>query len=202
MRNNTLVIGTLALALTLSSSVQAQLGGIGKKKDAPSTAAKGGEAEVSGAEFLKKLTPGAIKFTQAYGKYYEALGDAGNAAKMQALAEQLETGGTITKDQQKMLDGGLKGVKEAAKQGDLANEEAKAKWKEGNKLYRLGLAEWVTISTSVALVIKNNPTAVASQPELGMAAGLCVKGLKDLTGYLEIAAAKVGEQKEMDKAAK
>jgi hypothetical protein len=97
------------------------------------------------------------------------------------------------------LNEALKDVKALAGKADLSNEEAKAKWKEGNALYRKGMAEWTVISAAVAMVIKQNPTAVATQPELGMAAGLCVKGLKDMSGYLEIAAAKAGEQKELAK---
>ena len=198
MRKQTILTGAIALAMavTFPLTSQAQLGGLGKTKAVPST---GGGAATSGADFLKQLTPGAVKFSQAYAKYYEALGQTEKATKMNAAAEQMQSGGTVTKENSAALNDALKDVKGLAGKAELSSEEAKAKWKEGNALYRQGMAEWTVISAAVAMVIKQNPTAAATQPELGMAAGLCVKGLKDMSGYLEIAAAKAGEQKEIAK---
>lgn len=201
MKNTKVLIAavTLAVAVTVSTTSQAQLGGILKKKE-PAGAGSAGAAD--GASFLKQMTPGAIKFTQAYGKYSEALGDTEHAAKMKVLADVMEKGGVLTKGQSKEMDDARKKISDATKQAKDFNDESKAKWKEATGLYSQGLVEWTVVSAAVAMALKDNPSAALTQPELGLAAGLCVKGLKDLTGFLEIAKAKSDMQKELDKAAK
>ena len=189
---------TLALALTLPASSHAQFGGLLKK-----AGGGGGDAGAAdGAALLKQLTPGAVKFNQAYAKYYESLGDTTNAANMKAQADQLEKGGSLTKEQSALMDENRKKIAAAAKTAGASDDAAKAKWKEANGLYAQGLLEWGAVSTAVALALKNNPSAALTQPELGLAAGLCVKGMKDLTGFLQIAKARSGTQGELDKAAK
>lgn len=190
---------TLAVAVTLPTTSQAQLGGLLKKKEA---AGAGSAGAADGASLLKQLTPGAIKFTQAYAKYSEALGDTENAAKMKVLADVMEKGGVLTKGQAKEMDDARKKILDATTQAKDFNDESKAKWKEANGLYGQGLVEWTVVSATVALALKDNPSAALTQPELGLAAGLCVKGLKDLTGFLGVAKAKSDLQKEMAKAAK
>jgi hypothetical protein len=114
----------------------------------------------------------------------------------------MEKGGVLTKGQAKEMDDARKKILDATTQAKDFNDESKAKWKEANGLYGQGLVEWTVVSATVALALKDNPSAALTQPELGLAAGLCVKGLKDLTGFLGVAKAKSDLQKEMAKAAK
>jgi len=189
-----ILAGAIALAPTNS---QAQFGSLSK-----SLTGGGGDASVDGAGLLKKLTPGGIKFAQAYAKYYDGLGNADAAAKLNALADEIQKGGTLSKDQSKVMDNARKEITKTLKEKGGQDDAAKAKFKEGNALYREGLAEWAVVSAAVAMALQNDPSAALTKPELGLAAGMCVKGLKDLTGFLEIACAVSGEKKEVEKADK
>lgn len=174
------------------------MGGIGKKAVGGADAA----AAVDGGALLRQLTPGAVKFAKSYALYYEALGDVEKAARLNAAAEQLGNGGALSKESQVQLDEARKDIAKLAKSAKAFDEAATGKWKEANKLYATGLAEWTVVSGTVAAAIKSDPKAVATNPELGLAAGLCVKGLKDLAGFIEIARARANEKDEQGKAAR
>ena len=79
MKLKQIIVALVTLVLTASFPTKslAQLGAFFSKKDAG-----GSNAAADGAGFLKQLTPGAVKFSQAYAKYYEALGNAEAAAKL------------------------------------------------------------------------------------------------------------------------
>lgn len=193
-----LAVGILAGAIAFApENSHAQFGNLAKSL--PGAAAG---AAIDGAGLLKNLTPGGVKFAQAYAKYYDGLGNSEAAAKLNALAEEIQKGGTISKEQSKSMDNARNEITKTLKEKSAQDDAAKAKFKEGNALYREGLAEWMVVSASVAMALKNDPSAALKQPELGLAAGMCVKGIKDLTGFIEIACAVSGEKSEVKKAEK
>lgn len=199
MKIKATIVKAVAIALTVAYPMTGvaqfgALGGIAKK------AAGGGGAAVDGAGFLKQLTPGAVKFAKAYALYYEALGDTEGATKLKVAAEQLEKGGAVSKDQQGLLDSSRKDI--AKKNIKPFDEAANAKWKEANAMYTQGLGEWVVVSGLVSAALANDPKAALTNPELGLAATMCVKGIKDLSGFIEIAKSKTKEKNEQNKAAK
>lgn len=203
MKINQNIIKTVALSMAvvfpLTGVAQfGALGGIAKKAVGGGA---GGEA-ADGAGLLKQLTPGAIKFAKAYALYYEALGKTEDATKLKAAAEQLEKGGAISKEQQALLDGSRKAITKYSKEGKAIDEAAAAKWKEANAMYTAGLGEWGVVAGVVSAALASDPKAALTNPELGLAATMCVKGLKDLSGFIEIARAKTNEKKEQDKSAK
>ena len=195
------LVKIVAIALTVAYPMTGvaqfgALGGIAKK------AAGGGGEAVDGAGFLKQLTPGAVKFAKAYALYYEALGNTEGATKLKVAAEQLEKGGAVSKDQQGLLDSSRKEIAKVAKGSKPFDEAANAKWKEANAMYTQGLGEWGVVSALVSAALAKDPKAALTNPELGLAATMCVKGIKDLSGFIEIAKSKTKEKNEQDKAAK
>lgn len=202
MKTSTLFtkIVALSLAVLFPLTGAAQFGGLGGI--AKQATGGGGGAAVDGAGFLKQLTPGAVKFTKAYSLYFEALGDSERAAKLKLAAEQLETGGVVTKDHQKVMDQALKDLTALNKKKDALGEAAKAKYKEANAMYLEGLAEWGVVSALVSTAIAQDPKAALTNPELGLAAAMCVKGIKDLSGYIKVAQARSDDNNEQKKASK
>lgn len=201
MKIKATLVKAVAIALTVAYPMTGvaqfgALGGIAKK------AAGGGGAVVDGAGFLKQLTPGAVKFAKAYSLYYEALGNTEGATKLKVAAEQLETGGAVSKESQGLLDSSRKEIAKIAKDSKPFDEAANAKWKEANAMYTQGLGEWVVVSGLVSAALASDPKAALTNPELGLAATMCVKGIKDLSGFLDIANSKTKEKKEQNKAAK
>ena len=195
------LVKIVAIALTVAYPMTGvaqfgALGGIAKK------AAGGGGEAVDGAGFLKQLTPGAVKFAKAYSLYYEALGNTVKATELKVAAEQLEKGGAVSKDQQKLLDKSRKEIAKDPAKSKRFDEAANAKWKEANAMYTQGLGEWVVVSGLVSAALANDPKAALTNPELSLAATMCVKGIKDLSGFIEIAKSKTKEKNEQDKAAK
>jgi hypothetical protein len=199
MKIKVTLVKTVAIALTVAYPMTGvaqfgALGGIAKK------AVGGGGEAADGAGFLKQLTPGAVKFAKAYALYYEALGNTEGATKLKVAAEQLEKGGAVSKDQQGLLDKSRKEIAKIANSKPL-DEAAIAKWKEANAMYTQGLGEWGVVSGLVSAALASDPKAALTNPELGLAATMCVKGLKDLSGFIEISRAKTNENNEQKKAA-
>ncbi|MEY4325361.1 MAG: hypothetical protein RIS24_1532 [Verrucomicrobiota bacterium] len=199
MKIKVTLVKTVAIALTVAYPMTGvaqfgALGGIAKK------AVGGGGEAADGAGFLKQLTPGAVKFAKAYALYYEALGNTEGATKLKVAAEQLEKGGAVSKDQQGLLDKSRKEIAKIANSKPL-DEAAIAKWKEANAMYTQGLGEWGVVSGLVSAALASDPKAALTNPELGLAATMCVKGLKDLSGFIEISRATTNENNEQKKAA-
>lgn len=146
---------------------------------------------------IAQLTPGGIKILKAYGYYFESYGKAEAAGKMRAAAEALEKGGTFDKATKKLMDSGMKELRELGKKEAVPTEEQKALRKKGSDLVKEAVVEWGVVAGTVSAVLAQDPSAALTNPELGIAAALCVKGLGD---QIDLAAFVLGEDKKEKKA--
>jgi hypothetical protein len=172
---------TIAGCLLAALPAWGQLGGFGTK-----IPGVGGSVAVDGGAFLKQLTPGAADFAKAYSLYCEGLGLATNAASLAKLSEQLNNGGQFDKAANVLMEGARTNIQEILKQKKEFDDQARAKFSEGNKAYREGLVKWTVVSAAVSDVLAKNPKAGLTNPDLTLAAAACVKGLGDMTKFVGI----------------
>lgn len=138
--------------------------------------------QANGGEFnIAQLTPGGIKILKAYGYYFESYGKAEAAAKVRGAAEILENGGKFDKAMKNLMDGSMKELRELGKKEAVPTEEQKALRKKGSDLVKEAVVEWGVVAGTVSAVLAQDPSAALTNPELGIAAALCVKGLGDQT---------------------
>ena len=170
---------TIAGCVLAALPAQGQLGGL-------RVPGLGGGPAVDGGAFLKQLSPGAADFAKAYSLYYEGLGFASNAVPLKDLSEQLNNGGQFDKAANVRMEGALTNITEILKQKKEFDDQARAKFSEGNKAYREGMVKWAVVSAAVSDVLAKNPKAGLTNPDLTLAAAACVKGLGDMTKFVGI----------------
>jgi hypothetical protein len=173
---------TIAGCVLATLPAEGQLGGFGAK--VPGVA---GGAAVNGGAFLKQLSPGAADFAKAYSLYYEGLGDSDNATKLATKAKALSDGGDqFDKAAHVLMEGARTNIQEILKQKKDFDDQARAKFSDGNKAYREGVVKWTVVSAAVSDVLAKNPKAALTNPDLALAATACVKGLGEMTKFVGV----------------
>jgi hypothetical protein len=172
---------TIAGCLLGALPARGQLGGLGTK-----IPGVGVSVAVDGAAYLKQLTPGAADFAKAYSLYYEGLGLTTNAIALAKLSEQLSGGGQFDKAANSLMEGARTNIQEVVNKAKEFDDQARAKFSEGNKVFRVGVAKWTVVSASVSAVLAKDPKAGLTNPDLTLAAAACVKGLGDMTKFVDV----------------
>ena len=95
-------------------------------------------------------------------------------------------GANLTRRPMFRMEGALTNIQEILKQKKEFDDQARAKFSEGNKAYREGMVKWAVVSAAVSDVLAKNPKAGLTNPDLTLAAAACVKGLGDMTKFVGI----------------
>jgi hypothetical protein len=173
---------TTAGCLLAALPAQGQFGGLLNK-----IPGVGGGAVVDGGAFLKQLSPGAADFAKAYSLYYEGLGESDKATKLATKAKALRDGGDqFDKAANVLMEGARTNIQEILKQKTEFDDQARAKFSEGNKAFREGMVKWTVVSAAVSYVLAKNPKAALTNPDLALAATACVKGLGEMTKFVGV----------------
>lgn len=163
-------------------------GALGSKASPP------GEGNAGGFN-IAQLTPGGIKLLKAYGYYAESYDMLELATKVRASAQELENGGTFTKAIKTEMDNARKELTKKAKGEKGATDQQKELRKKGSDLVKEAVVEWGIVAATVSVALSQDPKAALTNPELGIAAALCVKGLADQTKLMTFVLGKDREEK-------